>query len=730
MAQPESPFEPWFPDDPADSEVNPESSSAEISQSEPTEVVSPVSLPEGSWLLSDPVDVEAPASDPGESLVEHQSQTEPESWLFQKNLDSGLAAASEEGSCGGTDSLEEQVDEQVPVQESVQLPEPPAEGVPVQAGDPQECSAPNASIHPVLGEDSWLHTFDEAGPAPAAPILNEAGPAMAGSWSCSERRAASMPPGLIKQVSAALLVGFLGMAAIRMLSDSGETQTSVGADPLAPSHSIESGVRLQGPDLPLKTGTPGPRVLSPIRRERGGAPAPGSRISQPISQVPQRKPSQVQVSLSGKSTFVQGPVEEGSPEPEPSGPARVPVSPPVSQVVSRDKQLSVHKSVAQGQEAPKQSPPTPSFPIVTADRAAAIAILDQLDRVFARPAPVFSQPVAKAPSAPIIQVEESPIQSGPLSLSSEDAALAWFVLLGQDPTGAGVLWSPTPRMLCPDESPRQRLQRLGRWDPMSEPGALMTVAEATEPAPQPKFTPEPITASLPSDPGPMTHSMEFMTVIPSGPGGVGAIWTRGATLADKYSSIPQASTPFAWAMLVPEQVAPAIDPRRDGDPLVQTPTGTLRRADKQGSWTGSEPSLAMLDNPSRVTTPRVGAVRILMVGGELFEGRLVALGQNRAWIETGLGTMSLDGERIDKIEKLDPIQVDSRGQKTRKHEYAGRPRVRVHAPGGLFVGHLISQEGDSVTLWTDEGFKITLHGARLADSLEGSRTTLRRKTEN
>jgi hypothetical protein len=313
-----------------------------------------------------------------------------------------------------------------------------------------------------------------------------------------------------------------------------------------------------------------------------------------------------------------------------------------------------------------------------------------------------------------------------LSLSAEDAALAWFGLLGQDPTGAGLLWSSRPRTLCPDESPRQRLQRLGRWDPKSEPKGLMTLAEAAEPAPESKSTPEPMRASLVSEPGPMTHSMEFLTVIPSGPEDVGAIWTRGASLADKYSAIPRASTPFAWAMLAPEQVAPATDPGRNGDPLAQTPTGTLRRATKQGGWTGSEPSLAMLDNPSRVTTPRVGAVRIMMVGGELFEGRLVALGQNRAWIETGLGTMSLDGERIDKIEKLDPIQVDSRGQKTREHEYAGRPRVSVQAPGGLFVGHLISQEGDSVTLWADEGFKITLHGARLADSMEGSRTTLRR----
>ncbi|HIG85464.1 MAG TPA: hypothetical protein EYQ25_00290 [Planctomycetes bacterium] len=726
MAQPESPFEPWFPDDPADSEVNPEPSTAGDARSELADVVPPVSPPGGSWLLSDPEEGEAPGSDLGESSVECQSQAEPESWLFQNNLVSGSAAASEESSCGGEGPLEEQVDEQVPLQESVPVSESPPEETPVQAGHPQECSAEEAPFHPVLGEDSWLHTFDEENPAPAASAPNTAVSVMAGSWSCSEPSVASMPPGLIKQASAALLVGLLGMAAIRMFSGSGETQSNVGTDPLAPSHSIESGVRLQGPDLPMNTGDPGSRVLSPIRRERGVALAPSFRISQPNSQVPQRKPSQVQASLGGKSAPAKGPTEGGSPELEPSGPTRVPVSPSVSQARSRDKQLSAQKPVAPRQAAPKQPLPTPSFPIVSADRAVAIAILDQLERVLGRPTPVSSPPVAKAPGALIIQLEESPIQSAPLSLSAEDAVLAWFVLLGQDPTGAGVLWSPTPRVLCPDESPRQRLQRFGRWDPKSEPKGLMTLAEATEPAPEPKFTPEPIRASLPSDPGPMTHSMEFLTVIPSGPEGVGAVWARGATLADKYSSIPRASTPFAWAMLVPEQETPATDPGQNGDPLAQTPMGTLRRADKQGSWTGSEPSLAMLDNPKRVTTPRVGAVRILMVGGELFEGRLVALGQNRAWIETGLGTMSLDGERIDKIEKLDPIQVDSRGQKTRKHEYAGRPRVRVHAPGGLFVGHLISQEGDSVTLWTDEGFKITLHGARLADSIEDSRTTLRR----
>jgi hypothetical protein len=54
----------------------------------------------------------------------------------------------------------------------------------------------------------------------------------------------------------------------------------------------------------------------------------------------------------------------------------------------------------------------------------------------------------------------------------------------------------------------------------------------------------------------------------------------------------------------------------------------------------------------------------------------------------------------------------------------------VLAPGGVFSGHLISQEGDSVTLWVDEGFKITLHGARLADQNEKVHTTLRRQKED
>ena len=92
--------------------------------------------------------------------------------------------------------------------------------------------------------------------------------------------------------------------------------------------------------------------------------------------------------------------------------------------------------------------------------------------------------------------------------------------------------------------------------------------------------------------------------------------------------------------------------------------------------------------------------------------------------------MSLDGERIDSIEKLDPTQLDAQGQESRGHKYSGRPRVRVLAPGGVFSGHLISQEGDSVTLWVDEGFKITLHGARLADQNEKVHTTLRRQKED
>lgn len=155
------------------------------------------------------------------------------------------------------------------------------------------------------------------------------------------------------------------------------------------------------------------------------------------------------------------------------------------------------------------------------------------------------------------------------------------------------------------------------------------------------------------------------------------------------------------------------------------PTGTLRRVDT-GTWRGEEPPAALFEGPARIATPSVGPVRVTMTSGELFEGDLEAVGQGRIWLRTSLGSLSLETARTETVERLDPSQVERTGLESRDHDHAGKPHVRVIAPGGVFSGRLLRHEGDAITLWEDGGFRITLHGARLADPAEGSPISLRR----
>ena len=129
-------------------------------------------------------------------------------------------------------------------------------------------------------------------------------------------------------------------------------------------------------------------------------------------------------------------------------------------------------------------------------------------------------------------------------------------------------------------------------------------------------------------------------------------------------------------------------------------------------WRRNDVPEGALDAPARVATPRVGTVRVHLVDGDFFEGKLVAMGEGFAWIETEPGRMAFPAADIDAIEALgfelaatDPGAVNApiRGE-----------RVRVRAPGGVIYGHVVSRDDQgSVTLRTDGGGKITLTDATI-----------------
>ena len=101
-----------------------------------------------------------------------------------------------------------------------------------------------------------------------------------------------------------------------------------------------------------------------------------------------------------------------------------------------------------------------------------------------------------------------------------------------------------------------------------------------------------------------------------------------------------------------------------------------------------------------------------MAGGGLVEGELHAVGSGSVWVDTRAGRLQLELERVERIDRMG-TQGKLLEEDPDERDYTKLPRIRVRTAGGVFVGHEISREGDSVTLFTDEGLKITLKGAEV-----------------
>jgi hypothetical protein len=132
-----------------------------------------------------------------------------------------------------------------------------------------------------------------------------------------------------------------------------------------------------------------------------------------------------------------------------------------------------------------------------------------------------------------------------------------------------------------------------------------------------------------------------------------------------------------------------------------------------GVWLGATIPLDALGGPSRLLTPNVGRVRVVLTIGEVFEGQLYAIGEKKVWIETELGKLALLDWQIDRIEHIvtseGSVVVGPDGSK----DLAGLKSVRVRTAGGVFYGKLLSREGASVTLVMASGARVTLDNAQV-----------------
>ena len=147
-------------------------------------------------------------------------------------------------------------------------------------------------------------------------------------------------------------------------------------------------------------------------------------------------------------------------------------------------------------------------------------------------------------------------------------------------------------------------------------------------------------------------------------------------------------------------------------PTVDSPVRYAQPEDLAAIWMGTEIPVAKIEGETRILTPQVGRVRLVIHGGEIFEGRLYAVGENKVWLDTGLGKMALLGWQVDHMEHIAPGDSPTLGQ-TGSQDLAGLERVRVRTPGGVFYGKLLDQSNGTVTLITEQGGRIRLSNARV-----------------
>jgi hypothetical protein len=175
-------------------------------------------------------------------------------------------------------------------------------------------------------------------------------------------------------------------------------------------------------------------------------------------------------------------------------------------------------------------------------------------------------------------------------------------------------------------------------------------------------------------------------------------------------------TPGLPATLSPEPGTPDLAQQRPSPvrrATQRTGRGGLRLAndaDLAGVWDGHTIPLDAVDKDARLLTPQVGRVRVTIHGGEIFEGRLYAVGEKQIWLDTDLGRMALVSQQVALIQQLSSPDGTPVLGADGSQLLAGLPRVRVRTLGGPLYGKVIGRDERTLTLITDGGARITVDG--------------------
>ena len=150
--------------------------------------------------------------------------------------------------------------------------------------------------------------------------------------------------------------------------------------------------------------------------------------------------------------------------------------------------------------------------------------------------------------------------------------------------------------------------------------------------------------------------------------------------------------------------------------LMSRPVGK-NTAQRPGVWNETRVPLEEISRATRLATPRIGRVRVTLLSGELFEGRLNAVGEGCVWIDTSYGRMGLNGTLVKSVERLDVAEEGT----------AGVRRVRVNAPGGMLTGTLESDDGANASILLDSGARMTVPSSDVSPLGESPKDTVRVK---
>jgi hypothetical protein len=141
-------------------------------------------------------------------------------------------------------------------------------------------------------------------------------------------------------------------------------------------------------------------------------------------------------------------------------------------------------------------------------------------------------------------------------------------------------------------------------------------------------------------------------------------------------------------------------------------------------WRGSEVPLEAVRAPVRTLMPKVGQVRVFTTSGDVFDGRLYAVGQNRVWVDAAPGRIGLDGELVERIEVLPPEQQT--GAVADGAPVAGGKQVRARVAGGVLYGRILKSSGDSVMLALEDGGRVIVRAGDIEDIGSGRAVVVRR----